>query len=66
MIFLDSSALFKRYIDEPGSHFVAQVMAEDPDWSASVLARTESRLALCRRTPDPEIRAERLGRLSDE
>lgn len=49
MIFIDSSALVKRYVREAGSDLVARVMDDDPGWAASELALAETRLALCRR-----------------
>ncbi len=52
MIFLDTSALVKCYIVEPGSDAVMQAMARDEAWAASVLAGTEARMALCRRGPE--------------
>jgi len=49
LIFLDTSALLKRYVEEPGSDVVGRLMADDPDWAASALARTETRVSLCHR-----------------
>ena len=48
MIALDSSALLKRYLDEPGATFVAEVMEENPQWAASALSRVEAGITLCR------------------
>lgn len=48
MIFLDTSALVKRYVDEPGSTIVVSLMNRDLDWSASALALTEASIAFCR------------------
>jgi predicted nucleic acid-binding protein len=48
MLFLDTSALVKRYVDEDGSSFVARRMGEDPEWVASAVARTETEITLCR------------------
>ena len=48
MIFLDTSALAKRYLAEPGSAAVRRFMDEDGSWSASMLARTEMSIVLCR------------------
>ncbi|MBM4407391.1 MAG: type II toxin-antitoxin system VapC family toxin [Chloroflexi bacterium] len=47
-IFLDSSALAKRYIAEPGSPRVLAIMAADTAWAASALALPETKRALCR------------------
>lgn len=52
MIFVDTSALVKRYIKEAGSDVVARLMEEDLDWAASELARSEARVTLCRRGPE--------------
>jgi uncharacterized protein len=52
VIFIDTSALVKRYVSEAGSDVVMRLMAEDLDWAASELARTEARTALCRRGPE--------------
>lgn len=47
MLFLDTSALVKRYVAEEGSNRVLELMAGDRDWSASALAFTEARVTLC-------------------
>ena len=52
MIFLDSSALVKRYVREDRSDLVVDLMLEDPDWAASELAWTEARITLCHRGPE--------------
>ena len=52
MIFLDTSALVKRYVAESGSDIVLHHMEQDLDWAASVLARTEARVTLCHRGPE--------------
>ena len=52
MIFLDSSALVKRYVREEWSDLVVGLMVEDPDWAASELAWTETRITLCHRGPE--------------
>ncbi|TAM56970.1 MAG: PIN domain-containing protein [Chloroflexota bacterium] len=48
MLFLDTSALIKRYVDELGSALVARRMNEDADWVVSAVASTEARITLCR------------------
>ncbi len=45
---LDSSALLKRYLSEPGHELVNDYLMSDPVWCASALARTEVQLALHR------------------
>ena len=48
MIAIDSSALAKRYLREPGHELVVEAMEGDPVWCASELVRTEVMLALHR------------------
>jgi predicted nucleic acid-binding protein len=48
MLFLDTSALIKRYVDEVGTELVLRRMAEDDAWAASSLARAEADITLCR------------------
>ena len=55
MIFLDTSALVKRYVAEPGSETVLRHMDQDLDWAASALGRTEARVTLCHRGPEGDI-----------
>jgi predicted nucleic acid-binding protein len=45
-LFLDTSALVKRYRDEDGTQEVLAAMAEDLGWVVSAVARTEASLAL--------------------
>lgn len=47
MLFLDTSALVKRYVAEEGTDRVLELMASDREWSASALAFTETRVTLC-------------------
>ena len=48
MLFLDTSALIKRYVAEDGTDVVLARMRDDPEWVASALARTEAEITLCR------------------
>ncbi len=48
MLFLDTSALVKRYVEEEGTSLVVRRMGEDPDWVVSAAARAEAEIALCR------------------
>jgi len=48
MLFLDTSALVKRYLDEDGREEILALMETDQEWAASRLARTEADLTLCR------------------
>ena len=47
MLFLDTSAWLKRFLDELGNELVIRLMAEDPAWAFSAIARTEAEIALC-------------------
>ncbi len=53
MLFLDTSALVKRYVEEEGTELVLRRMDEDPDWVVSAIARTETEITLCRLGFDP-------------
>jgi uncharacterized protein len=57
MIFIDTSALAKRYVLEPESPVVIRLMEEEPDWAASALALTETSITPCRADLDPKARA---------
>ncbi len=58
-LFLDSSALVKRYNPESGTDFVIAAMTNDGAWAASWLAYPESRRAICREDTDPAVREQR-------
>lgn len=45
-VFVDTSALVKRYVDEPGRELVLDTMAGDDLWVASAVARTEVMVCL--------------------
>lgn len=62
-VFLDTSALLKRYVDEPGTETGTDVMALDAVWAASAIARAEAELALCHLLADEDRRKERVERL---
>jgi len=49
VIFVDTSALVKRYLSENGSRTIMALMDADPSWTASAIALTESEVALCNR-----------------
>ena len=51
---LDSSALLKRYLAEPGHELVSRCLEIDSVWCASVLAKTEVQLALHRVASGPD------------
>ncbi|HEX2850352.1 MAG TPA: type II toxin-antitoxin system VapC family toxin [Acidimicrobiales bacterium] len=45
-LFVDTSALVRRYVDEPGRNLVVETMASEPTWVASALTRTEAMMTL--------------------
>ncbi len=47
MLFLDTSALLKRYVAEEGTPVVLEFMERDTEWAASALAYTETQVSLC-------------------
>jgi hypothetical protein len=51
VLFLDTSALVKRYIDETGTRAVVALMDADAAWAASAMALAEAEIALCHRAP---------------
>ena len=57
MLFLDTSALVRRYVDEPGRDLVVETMAADPTWVASALARTEAMVTLHQLAAGPRQQA---------
>jgi len=48
MLAVDTSALVKRYVDEPGSEELTALMDGDPQWCASELVRCEATILLAR------------------
>ncbi|MBI2776510.1 MAG: type II toxin-antitoxin system VapC family toxin [Chloroflexi bacterium] len=66
MLFLDTSALVKRYVEEGGTELVLRRMDEDADWVVSALARTETEITLCRLGFDPEATADMWQRLRED
>lgn len=52
-LFVDTSALVKRYVSEPDRGLVVETMAADDVWVASSLARTEAMLTLHQLAPGP-------------
>ena len=66
MLFLDTSALIKRYVDEEGTALVLRRMDEDRDWVVSAVARTETEIALCRLGFEPERAARPWRRLRED
>ena len=66
MLFLDTSALIKRYVDEDGTALVLRRMDEDRDWVVSSVARAETEISLCRLGFEPEAAAESWRRLRED
>jgi len=66
MLFLDTSALLKRYVEEVGSDVVDLRMQADDRWAASAMARTEAEISLCRFGLGRRDNAARLQRLRDD
>ena len=56
MIFLDASALVKRYVREQDSDWLVALMDEDLEWMACAVAAIEIRVTLCARLADAERR----------
>ncbi|MBI5814515.1 MAG: type II toxin-antitoxin system VapC family toxin [Nitrospinae bacterium] len=60
MIFLDTSALVKRYIDEPGSDSVESIFGSGEELAVSILAYAEALAALTRRKKAGDLAANAL------
>ena len=56
-IFVDTSALVKRYVHEPDRDLVIETMAGEDTWIASALARSEAMLTLHQLAPGPHSQA---------
>ncbi len=56
-VFLDPSALVRRYVRDPGRAIVLDAMAADHTWCASAACRTETMLVLHRLAPGPTTQA---------
>lgn len=65
-LFVDTSALVRRYLQGPGRELVAAAMAADDVWCASALCRSETLLALHRLAVTPGQHARMWGRLRDD
>jgi predicted nucleic acid-binding protein len=66
MLFLDTSALVRRYFHGPGHELVLEAMTDDATWCASTLCRSETLLALHRLAATPTQRARLSSRLRDD
>jgi len=56
-LFVDTSALVRRYVDEPGHDLVVEAMAGEDPWVASALARTETMITLHQLATGPRQQA---------
>jgi uncharacterized protein len=65
-LFVESSALLKRYVDEMGTTAVIDAMQNDRDWIACAIAHTEAALALCHAALSEEEIAAARRRLDDD
>jgi hypothetical protein len=66
MLFLDTSALVKRYVEEDGTELVLRLMTQDPLWIASAVARSEAQITLCRLGFDANEPGAALSRLRED
>lgn len=65
-LFLDTSALLRRYVHGPGRQLVVDAMAADGDWCASALCRSEVLLALHRLAGTPAQAGRLWSQLRDD
>jgi hypothetical protein len=65
-LFVDTSALVRRYVHGPGRDLVLDAMGADPEWCASALARSEALLALHRLAVTQRQHERMWGRLRDD
>jgi hypothetical protein len=65
-LFLDTSALLRRYVHAPGRELVTAAMADDDVWCASALCRSETLLALHALAVTPSQHERMWGRLRDD
>lgn len=66
MVFVDTSALIRRYVRGPGHTLVVDAMARDDTWCASALCRSEALLALHRLAVTPSQHERMWDRLRDD
>jgi predicted nucleic acid-binding protein len=65
-LFVDTSALVRRYVLEPGHDLVVDAMQANPVWVASAMARTEAMLTLHRIAAGPHQQARLWGAFRDD
>jgi len=66
MLFLDTSALLKRYVTEQGTPLVLELMERDREWVASALTYAETEITFCHLGYDDRMQAEGRGRLAND
>jgi hypothetical protein len=66
VLFLDTSALVRRYLHGPGHDLVVEAMAAAVTWCASALCRSETLLALHRLAATPSQHERLWSRLRDD
>jgi len=66
MLFLDTSALLKRYVEEVGTDLVLRRMDEDREWAVSAMARTEAEISLCLLGFEPDGNADVWQRVRED
>jgi len=65
-LFVDTSALVRRYAHDRDHTLVTEAMDGDPDWCASALSRTETQLVLQRLASTPAGITDLWRRLRDD
>lgn len=65
-LFVDASALVRRYARDRHHRLVVDTMAADPDWCASALCRTETQIALHRLAVSPRQQSQLWRELRDD
>ena len=66
MIFIDTSALVKRYLNENGSRTVMAAMEADTMWAAAAVALAECEITLCHRAGSEATSAPMIAALRRE
>ncbi|MGI8793219.1 MAG: type II toxin-antitoxin system VapC family toxin [Acidimicrobiales bacterium] len=66
IVYVDTSALVRRYVDEPGRDLVIETMEAASAWAASALTRTEALMTLHRLAAGPRQQARLWHALRDD
>lgn len=66
MMYVDTSALLKRYVEEPDSDRAEGLLRLDPDWLTARHTLVEARRHLTRLLVDPAARAVALGSFASD